>query len=153
MKKTIITLLLIIASVMFVTPLNTEALEVNNAVSVVSENFYIMETTVTDVSPNTECSGSKESILGDPTDDESVAWLVQLALNVLKVVGPALVIILSSIDFIKVIIKSDDEEMAKAQKKLIIRLILALLLFVIPFITQFLLQIFGVYSDPTCGLH
>ena len=153
MKKTIITLLLIIASVMFVTPLNTEALEVNNAVSVVSENFYIMETTVTDVSPNMECSGADNSILGNPDDPDSVAWLVQLALNVLKVVGPALVIILSSIDFIKVIIKSDDEEMAKAQKKLIIRLILALLLFVIPFITQFLLQIFGVYSDPTCGLH
>lgn len=153
MKKTIITLLLIITSVMFITPINTKALEVNNAISVVSENFYVMETTVTDVSPNMDCSGSDNSILGDPNDENSVAWLVQLALDVIKVAGPALVIILSSIDFIKVIVKSDDEEMAKAQKKLIIRLILALLLFVIPFITQFLLQIFGVYSDPTCGIH
>ena len=44
-------------------------------------NFYIMETTVTDVSPNMECSGADNSILGNPDDPESVAWLVQLALN------------------------------------------------------------------------
>ena len=151
MKKTIITILLIITSVMFIAPINTKAVSLDSAVSVVSENVNILDKT-TDVSPNVDCVGSEDSILGNPSDPESVAWMVQLALDILKVAGPVLVIILSSIDFIKVIVKSDDEEMAKAQKKLITRLILTILLFIIPFIVQFILQIFGIMGDPTCGI-
>lgn len=150
MKKAIITILLIITSVMFIAPVNAKAVSIDSAISVVSENVNVLETT--DVSPNVDCVGSEDSILGNPSDPDSVAWIVQLALDIMKVAGPVLVIILSSIDFIKVIVKSDDEEMAKAQKKLITRLILTILLFIIPFIVQFILQIFGIMSDPTCGI-
>ena len=61
-------------------------------------------------------------------------------------------VVLSSIDFAKVIIKSDDEAMAKAQKKLIIRLILAALLFFIPLLVEVMLDVFGFTSSATCGL-
>lgn len=152
MKKAIIIILLIITSVIFITPMNTQAVSNDSAVLNVSDNVYVLDKVI-DINENTDCVGSEDSLLGDPTDPESVAWLVQLALDIIKIAGPILVIILSSIDFIKVIVKSDDEEMAKAQKKLIIRLILTLLLFLIPFLVQFLLQIFGIVSDPTCGLH
>lgn len=97
------------------------------------------------------CSG-KNSILGDPNDENSVAWLLQQILNYIKVLGPLLVIILSGMDFAKVIIRSDDESMAKAQKKLIIRLLLAASLFFIPNLVSVLLNIFGITSDPTCGI-
>lgn len=97
-----------------------------------------------------ECNG--DGLLGDPTREDTVAWLLQLIFNVIKVVGPILVVILSSIDFLKVIVKSDDEAMSKAQKKLIIRMILALLLFLIPTIVQVILQVFGIYGDPTCNI-
>ncbi len=98
-----------------------------------------------------DCSG-KTGILGDPNDENSVAWLLQQILNYIKVLGPLLVIVLSAIDFIKVIIQSDDESMAKAQKKLIIRLLLAAALFFIPTLVTVLLNIFGITSDPLCGL-
>lgn len=96
--------------------------------------------------------GCGSSLLGNPNDPDSVAWLLQYLLNAIKVVGPILVIVLSSVDFLKVIIKSDDDAMAAATKKLGYRLILAGLLFFIPTIVEVLLGIFGITSDPTCGI-
>ena len=95
---------------------------------------------------------SCDGALGNPSDENSVAWLLQQILNFIKVVGPLLVVVLSSVDFAKVIIKSDDDSMAKAQKKLGMRLILAASLFFIPTIVQVLLDVFGLVSDPTCGI-
>ena len=42
--------------------------------------------------------------------------------------------------------------MQKAGKKLGYRLILAALLFFIPTVVEVLLGIFGITSDPTCGI-
>ena len=92
------------------------------------------------------------SLLGNPSDPDSVAWLLQKLLNYIKVLGPILVIVLSSVDFLKVIIKSDDDAMQTAGKKLGYRLILAGLLFFIPTVVEVLLGIFGLTSDPTCGI-
>ena len=155
MKKVIIIILLIITCVMFISPVNTRALSIDNAISSV---YLLTDTDMDNINDiinsgdqQQDCTGAN-SIFGDPNDPDSVAWLIQLILNIIKVVGPILVILLSSIDFIRVIVKSDDEAMAKAQKKLIMRLILAILLFLIPVIVQVLLGIFGITSDPTCGL-
>lgn len=135
MKKTIITIFLIIASVMFISPVNAKALEISNVNIVENINSNILESTI---------YIADDPLLGDPSDEDSVAWLVQLALNIVKVAGPILVVLLSSIDFIMVIVKSDSEAFAKAQKKLITRLILAILLFVIPVIVEVLLGVFGI---------
>ena len=56
------------------------------------------------------------------------------------------------LDFIVVIIKSDNEQFQKAQKKLITRLIMALLLFLIPTIVQVILQVFGITGSSTGGI-
>ena len=98
------------------------------------------------------CDGS-ESLLGDPDEDEdSVAWLLQKILNYIKILGPMIVIVMSGLDFAKSIIQSDDENMAKAQKKLIIRLLLAASLFFVTHLVGVLLDIFGITANPTCGL-
>ena len=62
-----------------------------------------------------------------------------------------MVVILSSIDFAKVIISSDDEAMGKATKKLGSRLILAAMLFFIPLLVEVLLDLFGFTS--VCGIN
>lgn len=142
MKKTIITIFLIIASVMFISPVNAKALEISNVNIVENINSNILESTI---------YIADDPLLGDPSDEDSVAWLVQLALNIVKVAGPILVVLLSSIDFIMVIVKSDSEAFAKAQKKLITRLILAILLFVIPVIVEVLLGVFGI-TGSTAGI-
>lgn len=149
MKKGLITILLVITCIMFVSPINTKALEINgiNTVNkinsnIITDTIYIADDTCT----------KSDSILGDPECEDSVAWLVQLILNIIKVVGPILVIILSSIDFITVIIKSDSEQFQKAQKRLITRLILALLLFLVPVIVEIVLQVFGITGTTTAGI-
>ena len=144
MKKTIITILLIITCVMFVSPVNTKALEVNNV--------NIIENTSSNIINSNINIASGGTVLGDPTDEDSVAWLVYLILNIIKVAGPILVILLSSVDFILVIVKSDNEAFAKAQKKLITRLVLAILLFLVPVIVQIILEVFGITGSTIPGL-
>lgn len=153
MKKLLITIIFMMMSIVAFYPLEAKALSINDTISV--------STTIRSLNPKTDiwnneeetenCTGSN-SILGDIEDEDSVAWLVQQILNYIKILGPILVVLLSSIDFISVIVKSDDEAMAKAQKKLILRLILAVLLFLIPTLVQAILQIFGITGNSTCGL-
>ena len=155
MKKKFKLLLLISMVLLLVSPVGAKALTLTEA-SQHREVICRMDQKIVDRlnSPYAliaeDCNGS---LLGDPSDPNSVAWLLQQVLNFIKIVGPILVIVLSSIDFAKVIIKSDDEAMAKAQKKLIIRLILAALLFFIPILVSVLLDLFGLTSSSTCGLN
>ena len=65
-----------------------------------------------------------------------------------------LVIIFSSIEFIKVIIANDAEAMKKAQSKLIYRIVAIVLLLLLPLVTNIVigLVISGDITDFTCGL-
>ena len=60
--------------------------------------------------------------------------------------------VLSSIDFLKVIFNGDDDAMKKAQKKLATRLVLAMALFFIPLLVQAMLSWFGITGNATCGI-
>ncbi len=91
-------------------------------------------------------------LLGNVNDEDSVAWLLQRILNYIKIIGPFIVVVMSGIDFAKVIVTSDDDAMKKAQKKLITRLLLAGSLFFLPQLVIALLDIFGITSNATCGL-
>lgn len=149
MNKRILIIGLLIMSFTFVIPTQTNALQLTS----ITDSVYLLdgEDVIDDINPGQKCEGS-DSLLGDPNDEESVAWLLQQVLNFIKIGGPLLVVVLSSIDFAKVIVNSDDEAMQKAFKKLWQRLILAALLFFIPIIVQALLDVFGIMSDSTCGL-
>lgn len=92
-----------------------------------------------------------DTLLGDPEKEDSVAWLLQHVLNIIQIVGPLLVVVLSSIDFAKVIMDNDDNAMKKAGKKLGTRLVLAGALFFIPVIVNILLDVFGIVG--TCGIN
>lgn len=93
------------------------------------------------------------TIFGDPTDKKSVAYLIQTLLNYIKVLAPILVVILSSMDFIKVIWTSDDESMKKAQQKLGKRLVAAVLLFLLPTLIGLMFNLINdSIIDPTCKI-
>lgn len=96
--------------------------------------------------------GDCNALFGSTQDSNSVAWMIQLVLDIIKVAGPVLVAVLSSIEFVQVILKGDDDAMAKAQKKLITRLLLIVLLFLLPTLTEVLLDIFGLSTNSTCGI-
>ncbi|MBR3049711.1 MAG: hypothetical protein IKG58_04065 [Bacilli bacterium] len=92
---------------------------------------------------------------GNPNDSKSTAWLLKEIFSIVKYAGPFLLLILSSIDFMKAIIQSDQENMNKAQKKLLIRVVLVLALFFVPDFVFVILQIFDIVGnpdDPTCGI-
>lgn len=147
MSKKLMLFIYIFGILLSIVPVKTSAIELHN----VSDNIYVLANNTT-TSQSVDCDGS-DSLLGNPEDENSVAWLLQQIFNFVKIVGPILVVVLSSIDYAKVIIQSDDESMGKANKKLMWRLILAALLFFIPLLIQVFLQMFGFTSDPTCGIH
>jgi len=93
-----------------------------------------------------------DSILGSINDEESVAWLINLVFTYLKFLGPILVLVLSTVDYIKAIVYSDDDNMRKTQKKLITRLLLIGILFFLPDLVTLLLEVFGIVSSATCGI-
>ena len=157
MKKKLIVFVVLFS--LFLMPIKANALEINfdnNLIQIGAKNT----TTNNNNNPDTwddgfnqdqTCNGDN-SILGSVNDTNSVAWLLQQIFNYIKILGPILVVVLSSVEFAKVIINSDDEAMAKAQKKLITRIILAACLFLIPTLVSAALDIFGLTSDATCGL-
>ncbi len=104
-----------------------------------------------DYNQEQDCSGG-ESILGDPNDENSVAWLLQQILNYIRIIGPILVVVLSSVDFAVVIVKNDDDSLGKAKKKLINRLLLVMALFLVPTLVSAILDIFGITGEGTCGI-
>lgn len=99
-----------------------------------------------------DCTGAQNSIFGDPEDEESVAWLMQKILTYIKIAGPFLLLIFTSIDYLKALITSDDDSMAKTHKKLIIRIVLALLLFFIPTLVNAVLDLFDFSTSQTCEI-
>ena len=125
-----------------------------NACDAVADNKTDSTTTTTTTTKttknkktnNTSNITSCDALLGDKKNTESVAWLVQKLLDYLKILGPVLVVILSSVDFATAIVSGNDDTMKKAQKKLITRLIAAVLLFLIPTVVQILLDVFGMTS-------
>ncbi len=96
---------------------------------------------------------------GDPTSNcqavlgSSVVELLQMIFNYIKVLGPILVIIMSSLDFTKTILAGDEDSMKKAQKNLGIRLICAVGLYFLPIIITIIINlIFGTSGSQICGI-
>lgn len=82
--------------------------------------------------------------------------IIKFAANILKwgkYFAPALVIILSLLDFVKALAAQNDDDMKKSQARFIKRLISAVLLFIIPMLIYFVLDKFNlINADPFCKL-
>ena len=82
-------------------------------------------------------------------NEGSVGWILQKIFDYIKVIGPILVVLLSAIDFIKVILSSDEKVMKQAQSRLVIRLIAAIALFLLPTLIQLAMSLI---NQATCTL-
>lgn len=150
MKKIMFIFTLLVFTFFICSPIHVEALSINNGV-LIMDRFDDINDMTDDYNQEQNCTGS-DSILGDPKDPNSVAWLLDKILSYATLAGIVLVVILSSIDFLKAIVSNGDDSLAKAKKKLILRLILAVVLFFVPTITNALLDLFGLTSESTCGI-
>lgn len=70
----------------------------------------------------------------------------------IRLLAPALVIILSTIDYIKAIAASNQDNMKKVNQKTIKRVIAGLIIFFIPLLLDILFKLFGIYDLSTCGI-
>ena len=157
MKRVLLVVLFTFVSMFMFVPVHAHALTVSDSILVAAKTPSVTSTSDlsdwgSEYNKDLSCTGG-DSILGDPNDENSVAWLLDKILTYVTIVGMVLVVVLSSIDFLKVIAKGDDEAMAKASKKLALRLLFAALLFFVPTLTNALLDIFGLTSESTCGIH
>ena len=157
MKK-IVYLTLFILSIFVFIPTKVDALSIDNYVDFVAKTPKVTSSSELndlmddyDEDAYQSCEGNA-SVLGDPKDSDSVAWLLDQILTYSTIAGMLLVVVLSSIDFLTVVVKSDDESMNKAARKFGLRLVFAILLFFVPSITNAILDIFGLTSQSTCGL-
>lgn len=147
-SKYFVVLILVLSIVI---PTNIEAKEK----SIISNNIQITNKVMAGSSLEDRCkkvsacnsNEAKTSLLGDVNCECHIAWFLQKILNYIRILGPIIAIVLSSIDFAKTIISSDDDTMKKAQQKLVKRLILSLFLFLIPTLVDIILNLFGITSN------
>ena len=152
MKKALLVGIFTFLSVFAFFPVHAQALTVSDSVVFLAKTPAVTSTSdISDWSQNTNQDQSCDSILGDPNDENSVAWLLNKILTYVTIVGMVLVVVLSSIDFLKVIAKSDDEAIQKAAKRLGLRLVFAGLLFFVPTLTAAILDIFGLTAECSIG--
>ena len=81
---------------------------------------------------------------------DTLTGMVQDALDLMKIAGPILVIVMTIIDLIKAVASGGKDDLSKLGTKTLKRLIYAVLLFVIPSLLDWLFSLFSIYG--TCGL-
>lgn len=79
-------------------------------------------------------------------------WIYRM-IKFVRYAVPALLIILSILDFIKAIASESDDEIKKVSSRFTKRLIAAALIFIAPFILDFILKMFSIpgLNDPFCA--
>ena len=65
----------------------------------------------------------------------------------IKFAAPALLIVMSVIDYVKVIASSDADELKKVNKKTVTRIIFTLLIFFLPILISVLLRLLGLQGS------
>ena len=89
---------------------------------------------------------------------DGIKEYIVMAFKFLRFVVPALIIILSTIDFVGVVASGEDEKLTKAKKNFVIRLIVGVVILLLPFILELILKIAGILgadeslSDSVCNV-
>lgn len=78
--------------------------------------------------------------------DEDLKRVIDIVLNVVRIVVPILLIVLIAVDFGQVVISNDKEAMPKAISKAIKRGIAAIVIFFIPFLVDLIIDWLNTYS-------
>ena len=88
-------------------------------------------------------------------DGGELKELLQTILDYIRIAGIALAVILQIADYVKAIFGSNDDSMAKANKRFVTRLIAIGLLFLVPSLLNFVLSLFEISgsSTGTCGIY
>lgn len=70
----------------------------------------------------------------------------------IKILAPALVLILSTVDYVKAILNSNADEIKKVNARTIKRVVIGLIVFFLPILLELLFHLFGLYDISTHGI-
>lgn len=88
-------------------------------------------------------------ILGDPNDKETFAYYLQQTFNIIRFLGPILVLVMTVIDLVKVTAEQkQDGELQKVGVKTLKRFIYAVIIFMLPTLITTIFHLIGLYG--TC---
>ena len=94
----------------------------------------------------------KNIFMKNETELNDLGEAMQGFFNLIKIATPIIVLILTTIDYIKAIINQDDGEIKKATQRGVKRLIFGILIFLLPFLLDLIFHAFGLYDISTCGI-
>lgn len=77
---------------------------------------------------------------------------MQSLFTLIKIAAPTLVVILSTIDYIKAIANSSADETKKATNRTVKRVVIGILIFFLPFLLDILFHLFGLYDLSRCNI-
>jgi len=91
-----------------------------------------------------------DAMFGDPDNEGSLAYYLQMILDIMKYAGIVLCIFLTIVDFAKALLGEDKEMYKPLAKTAMTRLAYAVMLFFLPAVVKTLLTLIDVYG--TCGI-
>lgn len=136
MKKTI---LLLIVTLTFFIGLSTVSAQ-ENALELIPNSGEVQ------LLASADCN----SMFGNPNKDGTLAYYLQLILDVVKYAGIVLCILLTIVDFFKALLGDDKEMYKPLSKTAMTRLAYAVMLFFLPAVIRTILLLLGAYD--TCGI-
>ena len=91
-----------------------------------------------------------EYLFGDPDNSRYVAYWMQWTMNLIKYLGIIALFVMSTVDFVKALVQSDQDALKKAATTSVKRFIFCVLLFFLPIIVDTLMSFLGAYG--TCNI-
>lgn len=98
------------------------------------------------------CSTALVRQTSDGVEFTTLGQFLQDLFSLIRIAVPALVVILTTIDYIKAIASSNADELKKANGRTIKRLIVGILIFLLPFLLDILFDLFGLYDLSRCNI-
>ena len=84
--------------------------------------------------------------------EKTLKVILDWLFNAITFVAPIIAIILTIIDYMKIISNNSSDGLKKANIRMIKRMVIAILIVFLPFLLQFLFNIFGLYDLSNCGI-
>ena len=84
--------------------------------------------------------------------EKTLKVILDWLFNIIVIAAPVIAIVLTIIDYIKIITNNSSDGLKKANLRMIKRMAIAILIVFLPFLIQFLFNIFGLYDLSNCGI-
>ena len=117
----------------------------------VKDNKYVDKGNNTDDSVKVQNVDNCQGVFGTVGEPDAIATYLQTAFNLMKFLGPILVLVLSVMDLIKITAEGkQDDQLKKLGIKTMKRLVYAVIIFVLPEVINYIFTLVGLYG--TCGI-